>query len=126
MGPGLKLAIGLRPSRKAIFGMWMTALFPFYESPADTTGLALCHIGPSFKIVFDTVIKLFKLRVHSLLTSSTLAATSLLDADAHRARVWWSEKHVNQSLKSRSTEEDAETTDAIPAVGQDLTSKIDV
>lgn len=52
-GPGLKLAIGLRPSIKGVRAMWLTALVPFFESPKDTTGLALCHLGPSAKIFMD-------------------------------------------------------------------------
>lgn len=52
-GPGLKLAIGLRPSIQAVQHMWKTALLPFYENPKGTTGLALCHLGPSLKLIAD-------------------------------------------------------------------------
>ena len=128
VGPGLKLAIGLRPSKKALLAMLMTALLPFYESPVDTTGVALCNLSPAVSMFLKTVFKLVKLRVNGLLSkSATGAAASLSDADANRARSWWSEKYFNQSLKSRNSEEDADGIDATPGVGQgDLPSKSDL
>lgn len=124
MGPGLKLAIGLRPSIKAVKAMWMTALLPFYESPVDTTGLALCHLGPSFKIMLDTSVKFFKLKMNGLLTSSAPAAASFLDADAQRGQSWWSEKYDHRFKYGQQSRKDA-ATDAAPAIDQDLTSEID-
>ena len=107
--------------------MLMTALLPFYESPVDTTGVALCNLTPAFSMFFRTVFKLVKLKVNGLLSKSATAAVSLSDADAHRARTWWSEKYFNQSLKSTNSEEDADSIDATPAVGQnDLPSKSDL
>ena len=94
VGPGLKLAIGLRPSKKALLAMFMTALLPFYESPADTTGVALCHLSPALSMFVKIMSKFAMLRVNGLLSKSSPTAASIDDADAHRIRFWW--KNLNQ------------------------------
>lgn len=121
VGPGLKLAIGLRPSIKAVKAMWMTALLPFYESPVDTTGLALCHLGPSLKIMLYTSAKFFKLKLNGLLASSVPSSASFLDADAQRGQSWWSDKYDHKFKYGQKSREDAPTA----AIDQDLTSEID-
>ena len=125
VGPGLKLAVGLRPSFKSIRAMWMTALLPFYENPVDTTGVAICHLGPSFKVMLSVATNMITLKLKGLLSSAPPAGSSLmLDADENRGRNWWKDKY--EFKKFREPGEDAAATSAIPAADQDLTSEIEI
>jgi hypothetical protein len=68
--------------------MWMTALLPFYESPRGTTGLALCHLGPSFKIMFDLAVKKIKLRIDSFVSGKAVVLDDE-QMDRDRGKDWW-------------------------------------
>lgn len=91
VGPGPKLAVGLRPSLSATAEMWKTAVIPFYEYPRSTTGVAMCHLGPSVGIIFDNIWTRVKtnvvMKVYGLTEAE--AKSSFEEIDRGRGRDWW-------------------------------------
>jgi hypothetical protein len=113
VGDGIKLAIGLRPSVSGTLEMWKTALIPFYESPKSTTGLALCHLGPSFKIVADNIYNRLRMKYATVLLgqSEEEARLSFEEYDRSRGRDWW--------IKSAYTNRKAVVGDDVVQMKQD-------
>jgi hypothetical protein len=97
VGDGSKLAIGLRPSVSGTIEMWKTAFIPFYESPPSTTGLALCHLGPSFKIVADNLYNRMRMKYATAVLghSEEEARLSFEEYDRNRGRDWWIKSGYN-------------------------------
>ena len=91
VGPGPKLAVGLRPSLSATAEMWKTALIPFYEYPKSTTGLAICHIGPSVKIIAENLLSKVRAQYYTRVygMSEAEAKASFDELDRARGRMWW-------------------------------------
>jgi len=86
VGPGLKLAVGLRPSISGVKGMMKTALLPFFEHRTGTTAQSINHMGPAVKILLDTL----KTRVTSRWDAVFSNDAHDLDvADRERGRNWW-------------------------------------
>ena len=74
--------------------MFMIALETFYKSPADTTGVVLCHPSPALSMFVKIMSKFVILRVNGLLSKSASTASSVDDGDSHRIQFWW--KNLNQ------------------------------
>lgn len=91
VGEGLNLAIGLRPSISATIKMWMTALVPFYEHTPGTTGLSLCHLVPSIRLVTENIYKrlyiVYATRFQGL--SEDEAREAYEEYDRNRSKEWW-------------------------------------
>ena len=92
-GPGLKFAIGLRPSLLGLREMMKTAFIPFYENPAHTTGLAMAHVGPAGKIILNTLTAKIQKRINDLIygpePEDASGLTFFEQVDRKRANSWW-------------------------------------
>jgi len=102
VGPGLKLAVGLRPSISGVKGMMKTALLPFFEHRAGTTAQSINHMGPAVKILIDTFAVQIKGRVLSLFGDSEVGA--LTETDNERGRNWW-KKIIKKQGEQKSLDE---------------------
>lgn len=108
-GPGLKFAIGLRPSLLGLREMMKTAFIPFYENPAHTTGLAMAHVGPAGKIILNTLAAKVQKRIHDLIygpePEDESGLTFFEKVDRQRANSWWQRNVVgNVSASIHKTE----------------------